>query len=191
MKLRSSPAKDHQKDSPLKSQGIIKNSLKERCCFIDPEIDRIRHCFPANTVFKPFDPTIRSDFVSETWVAFPVTPFSIGYSYPFPEFTKSFFSLTGISYIQVMPMMWRVLFTLERIIEQEDIEFGMSELSELYNLVSHGSHRFLFKHKPGEPHPILKTTKNDNKWKKRFFFVGRDSIPMGRISLEHGPLMVG
>ncbi|KAJ0886535.1 hypothetical protein HanRHA438_Chr09g0380531 [Helianthus annuus] len=69
---------------------------------------------------------------------------------------------------------------MERIIEQEDIELGMSELAELYNLVSHGSHRFLFKHKPGEAHPILKTTKNNTNWKKRFFFVRRDSIPDGK-----------
>ncbi|MFS7967967.1 hypothetical protein Hanom_Chr09g00792021 [Helianthus anomalus] len=83
-------------------------------------------------------------------------------------------------YIQTMPMMWRVLYTLENIIEQEGIELGMSELAELYNIVSHGSHRYLLKHKPGEPHPILKTTKNDTNWKKHFFFVRRDSILNGK-----------
>ncbi|MFS7929435.1 putative dTDP-glucose 4,6-dehydratase, NAD(P)-binding domain, NAD(P)-binding domain superfamily [Helianthus anomalus] len=124
MMLRSSPAKDHKKDSPLKSQRIIKDSMRERCCFTDPQIDRIRHCFPANTIFKAFDPTILSDFISETWVAFPVTPFTIGYSYPFPDFTQSFFSLTDISYIQAIPMMWRVLHTLERIIEQQDLSLS-------------------------------------------------------------------
>ncbi|KAM0040811.1 hypothetical protein Hdeb2414_s0012g00398521 [Helianthus debilis subsp. tardiflorus] len=117
MMLRNPPAKDHQKNSPLKSQGIIKDSAKERCCFTDPQIDTIRYCFPANTIFKSFDPTALSDHVSETWIAFPVTPFTIGYSYPFPAFTQSFFSLTGISYIQAMPMIWRVLYTLEKIIE--------------------------------------------------------------------------
>ncbi|KAJ0820207.1 hypothetical protein HanPSC8_Chr16g0705161 [Helianthus annuus] len=180
MMLRSSPAKDHKKDSPLKSQGIIEDSAKERCSFSEPQIDRIRHYFLASTVFKTFDPTVLSDFVSETWVAFPVTPFMIGYSYPFPDFTQSFFSLTGISYIQAMPMMWRVLYTLERIIEHEGIDLGMSELAEMYNLLSNGSHRYLFKHKPGEEHPIFKTTKNDTKWKRRFFFVRRDSIPDGK-----------
>ncbi|KAJ0880380.1 hypothetical protein HanRHA438_Chr10g0462451 [Helianthus annuus] len=77
-------------------------------------------------------------------------------------------------------MMWRVLYTLESIIEQAYIELGMSELAELYNLVSHGSHRYLFKHKPGDAHPILKTTKNDTNWKKRFFFIRRNSIPDGK-----------
>ncbi|XP_035839554.1 uncharacterized protein LOC118487124 [Helianthus annuus] len=62
-----------------------------------------------------------------------------------------------------MATMWRVLYALERIIEQEDIELGMLEFAELYNLMSHGFHRYLFKHKPGDAHPILKTTKNDTK----------------------------
>ncbi|MFS7953308.1 hypothetical protein Hanom_Chr07g00616991 [Helianthus anomalus] len=55
----------------------------------------------------------------------------------------------------------------------------MSELSQLYNLVSHGSYRYLFKSKPQQPHPILKTTKNDTHWRNQFFFVRRDSIPNG------------
>ncbi|KAJ0560933.1 hypothetical protein HanHA300_Chr06g0217031 [Helianthus annuus] len=98
-------------------------------------------------------------------------------------------------YIQAMPMMWRVLYTLENIIEQEGVEIGVSELSRLYNIVSHGSYLFLFKHKPSQPHLILKTTKNDTHWRNKFFFVRRDSIPDGKdlpkkwitqaISLSH------
>ncbi|KAJ0861985.1 hypothetical protein HanPSC8_Chr12g0512941 [Helianthus annuus] len=180
MLLRNSPHKDSKKDSPLKSQGIIKDSPTERCCFTDAHIDKIRHCFPANVVFKSFDPSALSDSVSNTWVAFPATPFTIGYSYPFPSFTQSFFSLTGISYIQAMPMIWRVLYTFERIIEQEGIDLGMAELAEFYDLTTFGSHRYLLKRKAGEDHPIFKVTKNDTNWKRRFFFVKRDSIPDGK-----------
>ncbi|MFS7893992.1 hypothetical protein Hanom_Chr00s001273g01678301 [Helianthus anomalus] len=80
-----------------------------------------------------------------------------------------------------MPMVWRVLYTLENIIEQEGIYIyrGLSELSLLYNLVSHGSHCFLFKHKPGQAQPILKTTKIDSNWRNQFFFIRKDSIPDG------------
>ncbi|KAJ0588960.1 hypothetical protein HanIR_Chr04g0180711 [Helianthus annuus] len=180
MMLRKSLAKDLKKNTPLKGQGIIKDSPNERCCFTDPQIDKFRHCFPVNTFFKPFDPTVLSDYTSETWVAFPVTPFTIGYSYPFPQFTQSFFSLSGISYIQAMPMIWRVLYTLERIIEQEGIDLGMSELAEMYDLTTFGSYRYLFKRKAGEEHPIFKATKNGTNWKRRFFFVRRDTIPNGK-----------
>ncbi|MFS7955567.1 hypothetical protein Hanom_Chr07g00644171 [Helianthus anomalus] len=78
-----------------------------------------------------------------------------------------------------MSMLWRVLFTLEQIIEHESIDIVLSELSHMYNLVSHGSHRFLFKHKPQQPHPLLKVTKNNTNWRNQFFFVRRDSIPNG------------
>ncbi|KAJ0681771.1 hypothetical protein HanPI659440_Chr16g0639831 [Helianthus annuus] len=179
MLLRNSPHKDSKKDSPLKSQGIIKDSPMERCCFTDAHVDRIRHCFPADAVFKSFTSTALSDFISDTWVIFPATPFIIGYSYPFPAFTQSFFSLTGISYIQAMPMIWRVLYTFERIIEQEGIDLGMAELAALYDLTTFGSHRYLLKRKAGEDHPVLRVTKNDTNWKRRFFFVRRDSLPNG------------
>ncbi|KAF5754839.1 hypothetical protein HanXRQr2_Chr17g0795781 [Helianthus annuus] len=179
MLLRNSPHKDHRKSSPLKGQGIIKDSPTERCCYTDALIDRIRHCFPADTVFKSFSSTALSDFISDTWVIFPATPFTIGYSYPFPAFTQSFFSLTGISYIQAVPMIWRVLYTFERIIEQEGIDLGMAELAKLYDLTTFGSHRYLLKRKAREDHPVLKVTKNDTNWKRRFFFVRRDSLPDG------------
>ncbi|KAF5756065.1 hypothetical protein HanXRQr2_Chr17g0810211 [Helianthus annuus] len=179
MNLRSSHAKDPKKESPLKSQGVTKNPSLELCRFTDPEIDRIRHCFPEGTIFRPFDSSMKSDCVSDAWITFPATPFLIGFNYPFPVLTQAFFTLTDMCYIQAMPMMWRVFYTLENIIEQEGVEIGLSKLSQLYNLVSHGSHHFLFKHKPGKANPILKTTKNDSKWRNQFFFVKRNSIPNG------------
>ncbi|KAF5795911.1 hypothetical protein HanXRQr2_Chr08g0345231 [Helianthus annuus] len=56
----------------------------------------------------------------------------------------------------------------------------MAELAEMYDLTTFGSHRYLFKRKAGEDHPVLKVTKNDTNWKHRFFFVRRDTIPDGK-----------
>ncbi|MFS7948971.1 hypothetical protein Hanom_Chr06g00566061 [Helianthus anomalus] len=78
-----------------------------------------------------------------------------------------------------MSMPWRVLYTFEQIISEEGLDFNLSELSRLYNLVSHGSHRFLFKAKPQQPLPLFKTTTNDTSWRNQFFFVTRDTIPLG------------
>ncbi|MFS7953582.1 hypothetical protein Hanom_Chr07g00620451 [Helianthus anomalus] len=122
----------------------------ELCRFTDPEIDRLRHGFPEGTVFKPFASSMKSDCISDVWITFPAFPFHIGFTYPFPFFTQSFITLTGLCYVQAMPMVWRVF---------------------------HGSHRFLFKSKPGQAHPIPKTTKNVSNWRNQFLFVGRDSIP--------------
>ncbi|MFS7921470.1 hypothetical protein Hanom_Chr03g00237131 [Helianthus anomalus] len=95
--------------------------------------------------------------------------------------TRGFFTLTGLCYIQAMPMVWRILYTLEHIFEQEGIDIGMSELSQLYNLVNHGSYQYLFKSKPDQPHPILKATKNDTNWRNQFFSVRRDSVLYGKL----------
>ncbi|MFS7944548.1 hypothetical protein Hanom_Chr06g00513481 [Helianthus anomalus] len=130
MNLRSSPAKDPKKESPPKSQGITKNPSLELCCFTDPEIDSLRHCLLEGTIFRPFDSSMKSDCVSDVWITFPASPFQIGFTYPFPFLTQSFFTLTVLCYIQAMTMVWRVLYTLENIIEQEEIDIGLSELSQ-------------------------------------------------------------
>ena len=191
MLLRNSPHKDPKKNSPLKSQGIIKDSPTERCCFTDPYIDKIRHCFPANTLFKSFDPTALSDYISETWVAFPVTPFLIGYSYPFPQFTQSFFSLTGISYIQAMPMIWRVLYTLERIIGQEGIDLGMAELAEMYDLTTFGSTDICSSEKLERIILSSKLPRTTRTGSDGSFLLGEIPSLMGRICPKSGLLMVG
>ncbi|KAJ0715612.1 hypothetical protein HanPI659440_Chr13g0503241 [Helianthus annuus] len=144
MGTHSSPAKNPDHHSPLKSQGLTKNPSMELCRFTDPDIDRLCSCFPDGTIFRPFDSSTKSDPVSDVWVTFPATPFLIGFIYPFPALIEGFFTLTGLCYIQAMPMVWRILYTLEHIIEQEGIDIGMSELSQLYNLVSHGSYQDLF-----------------------------------------------
>ncbi|KAL9992275.1 hypothetical protein Hdeb2414_s0011g00362791 [Helianthus debilis subsp. tardiflorus] len=161
MSTHSSPAKNPDNNSPLKSQGLTKNPSMKLCRFTDPEVDQFRSFFPDDTIFRPFDSSSKSDCVSDTWITFPAAPFQIGFTYPFPILTQGFFTLTGLCYIQAMPMVWRVLYTLEHIIEQEGIDIGMSKLSQLYNLVSHSSYRYLFTSNPQKSQPILKTTKND------------------------------
>ncbi|KAJ0747495.1 hypothetical protein HanOQP8_Chr05g0190131 [Helianthus annuus] len=124
MTTRSSPANNPKKESPQKSQGLIKNPSMELCHFTDLEIDQLCHCFPDGTIFQPFDSTIKSDCEFESWATFPAAPFQIGYNYPFPAFMQSFLTLTSLCYIQAMPMLWRVLFTLEHIIEDEAISLS-------------------------------------------------------------------
>ncbi|MFS7921469.1 hypothetical protein Hanom_Chr03g00237141 [Helianthus anomalus] len=63
MTLRSSPAKNPDHHSPLKSQGLTKNPSMELCQFTDPDIDQLRPCFPDGTIFRPFDSSTKSDCV--------------------------------------------------------------------------------------------------------------------------------
>ncbi|KAM0019173.1 hypothetical protein Hdeb2414_s0026g00682481 [Helianthus debilis subsp. tardiflorus] len=179
MANRSSPDKSLEMDNVPQSQNLLRNPSSELCKFTDPKIDGLFSCLPPETIFRLFDSSMSSDVVSPTCVCFPALPFFLGYSYPFPNLTKRIFTLTGISYSQSMPMFWMVLHTIEQIISTEGLDLNLSELSNLYSLITHGSHRFLFKAKSHQPLPILKTTQNDSTWKYQFFFVRRDFIPQG------------
>ncbi|KAJ0715060.1 hypothetical protein HanPI659440_Chr13g0496761 [Helianthus annuus] len=170
MGTKSSLGTSLEKDNSLNSQNLLMNLSLEICKFTDPEIENLAPCFPPKTVFRPFDPSARSDVVSPVWFCFPALPFILGYSYPFPDLTQRFFTLTNISYSQAMLMLCRALYTIEEILITEDLDFGLSELSFLYSLVTDGSSRVLFKAKPHQPLPILKTTQNDCTWKNQFFF---------------------
>ncbi|KAJ0743710.1 hypothetical protein HanPI659440_Chr10g0379111 [Helianthus annuus] len=78
-----------------------------------------------------------------------------------------------------MTILWRALFTIEEVNGREGLQFDVPELAYVYTLVTHGSNRFLFKSKPHQPIPVLKTTKNDSSWKNQFFFIKTDSLPEG------------
>ncbi|MFS7939023.1 hypothetical protein Hanom_Chr05g00446781 [Helianthus anomalus] len=156
MANRSSLDKSLEMDNVPQSQNLLRNPSSELWKFIDPKIEGLLSCFPPENIFRLFDSSMKSDVVSPTCVCFPALPFFLGYSYPFPGLNKRIFTLTGISYSHTMPMLWTVLHTIEQIINTEGLHFNLSELYHLYSLITHGSHRFLFKTKPHQPFPIFK-----------------------------------
>ncbi|KAM0051552.1 hypothetical protein Hdeb2414_s0007g00237861 [Helianthus debilis subsp. tardiflorus] len=166
-------------DDTLKSQNLLKDPYSEICKFTDPEIQNLKSCFPPKTIFRSFDSSVRSVAVSETLICFPALSFLVRFLYPFHYLTHNVFEHTGISNRQAMPMLWRALFTREGIIEKEGLQFDLPESAYLYTLVTHVSNLFLFKSKPHQPIPVLKTTRNDSSWRNQFFFIRRDSIPEG------------
>ncbi|KAJ0715398.1 hypothetical protein HanPI659440_Chr13g0500681 [Helianthus annuus] len=161
-------------------QNLLKNPEKEICAFDNADIAALRAsgAFPDNTVFRPFDRSIRSDVSSTEWVCFPAYPFSLGLRYPFPEFMMQFFRTTGISFAQTMPMVWRVLIVLNQIKNLHCSDLRIEDLPIAYRLRSHGSSRFLLFSTSSKP-LILKATKNEDGWQRKFFFVKRDSIAEG------------
>ncbi|KAF5759357.1 hypothetical protein HanXRQr2_Chr16g0740281 [Helianthus annuus] len=161
-------------------QNLLKNPEKEVCAFDNADIAALRasSAFPDNTVFRPFDRSIRSDVSSAEWVCFPAYPFSLGLRYPFPEFMMQLFRTTGISFAQTMPMVWRVLIILNQIKNLHCSDLCIEDMPIAYRLRSHGSSRFLLFSTSSKP-LILKATKNEDGWQRKFFFVKRDSIAEG------------
>ncbi|MFS7935697.1 hypothetical protein Hanom_Chr05g00406601 [Helianthus anomalus] len=83
MANRSSPDKSLDMDSVPQSQNLLINPSSELYKFTNPEIEGLFTCFPPDTIFRPFDSSMKSDAVSPTWVCFPTLPFLLGYSNPF------------------------------------------------------------------------------------------------------------
>ncbi|MFS7990344.1 hypothetical protein Hanom_Chr11g01057691 [Helianthus anomalus] len=134
--------------------------------------------FPNGAVIRSFDQTLRSDASSDEWICFSAYPFSLGLRYPFPEFMMQFFRITGLSFAQTMPMVWRVLVVLNQIKTFHVPDLCIEDIHITYRLRSHGSNRFLLSSTSNNP-LILKVTKNEDEWKRKFFFVRRDSITEG------------
>ena len=162
-------------------QGLIPATDEDQCLFKDSDIRVLKESglLPAGAVIRPFDPKVKADFSSETWVCFFYYPFSIGLSYPFSPLIQEFFDVTGFSYSQVMPMVWRVLTTIDRLNGTHGLSIGVPEIAATYNLRTHGSFRYCLQSKSSRFYMVPKVSISDPDWKKHFFFVRRDSIPDG------------
>lgn len=168
-------------DDDFIDQGIL--SYEETCSFGDDDIESLglNGAFPSKVVFRPFDPLIQLEFVSPTWVCFLEYPFSLGLKYPFPRTISKFFRVTGISYIQAMPIVWRILYWIDQINQSKGLDIGLLELACVYDLTTFGNSRFLLKFKTHRTPLVLKTKQNDGSWKGKYLFLRRDFVPNGDL----------
>ncbi|KAI3754267.1 hypothetical protein L1987_54047 [Smallanthus sonchifolius] len=102
-------------------------------------------------------------------------------SFPFPSLINDFFEITSLSYSQVMPMVWRILFLLDKLNRSHSLTIGIPELASVYNLRTHGHSRFLLQLKKGQIPLVQKATQNDGDWRGKYFFVKRASISGGDL----------
>ncbi|KAJ0697031.1 hypothetical protein HanOQP8_Chr10g0368031 [Helianthus annuus] len=129
----------------LESQNLLREPEKEICSFNNADIAALKDsgAFPAWVIICPFHREVRSNAASNEWVCFLAYPFSLGLRYPFPAFISRFFELTGLSYAQTMPMVWRVLMVLDQIKSRHVPDLCVEDLPIAYRLCSHGNSRFL------------------------------------------------
>ncbi|MFS7951131.1 hypothetical protein Hanom_Chr07g00591351 [Helianthus anomalus] len=161
-------------------QNLLKDLGKEVCSFDNADISALRasDAFPPGAIIRPFDRNIRSDVSSKESICFFAYPFSIGLRYHLSDFIVRFYHLTGLSFAQTMPMVWRVLVVLDQIMTHHIPDLCIEDLPIAYRLRSHGSSRFFLFSTSKNP-LVLKATKNEDEWKRKFFFVKRESIDKG------------
>ena len=88
-------------------------------------------------------------------------------------------SSTNMSYGQASPMLWRILYVLNIIMADKKLELKVPDLSIVYTLTTFGSGFYILKVKDKNKRLIGEVTQNDDHWKNRFFFVKRESLPVG------------
>ncbi|KAF5786149.1 hypothetical protein HanRHA438_Chr10g0449351 [Helianthus annuus] len=161
-------------------QNLLKNPEKEICSFDNTDIAALRAsgAFLDGAVIRPFDRTLRSDVSSKEWICFSAYPFSPGLRYSFPEFMMQFFCITGLSFAQTMPVVWRVLIVLNQIKTYHVPDLCIEDIPIAYRLRSHGNNRFLLFSTSNNP-LIFKVTQNEDEWKRKFLFFRCDSIAEG------------
>lgn len=98
--------------------------------------------FSNEVFFKPFDPKSQPDLASLSWLYFSGYPFGLGLKYPFPRVISKFFEITQISYIQAMPIVWRVLFWIEKLNQSRGLDIVLVKLAHVYDVATFGNSRF-------------------------------------------------
>ena len=160
---------------------ILEHDPKNDNALDDSQLDisKSGNRFPSSVIFLDFDPTLKSDRVSKTWVCFPEYPFNLGLSYPFPPLITEFFKITKLCFPQLMPMGWRLLISLISLNQKYGLNIGIPEIAYVYILRTHGSSRFVFHRKSDKKALIVTLSLTEPEWRSRFFFVKRSSIPDG------------
>lgn len=142
-------------------QGILDHD--EVCSIEDEDMKSLKAngAFPSDRIFRSFDPSIQLDFVSSSWVCFHEHPFSLVFKYNFSGIDSNFFQPTKFSYIHVIPIIWRILYWIERVNLSYNLDIGLTELAFVYDLSTFGSFCFLLRVKTNKPPVISKTKHND------------------------------
>ncbi|MFS7914966.1 hypothetical protein Hanom_Chr02g00159741 [Helianthus anomalus] len=67
-----------------------------------------------------------------------------------------------MSYAQTMPVIWRVLYVLNKLADSHGLNFGIQDLSSVYSPRTLGFSRCVFQILLGQFYMVLRATQNDN-----------------------------
>lgn len=133
--------------------------------------------FPSEVEFLIPDENELAETKKRGWICFFEYPFRIGLKFPFSPFIRSFFQSTKILPCQLMPSIWRMLVSIERLTEKFGLSLHSSVVWESYSLIEFDIGRYIFRVRKNCPPLIYGTsTANDRGWRSRFFFVNLGSL---------------
>ncbi|KAK0605014.1 hypothetical protein LWI29_021842 [Acer saccharum] len=100
-------------------------------------------------------------------------PFKLGLRFPIPLLARQLLNFFEIALSQLMPNGWRILLSLEVLIERQKLDFSFENFLYTYHLKEHdtdcGRYMIVAQHHRG--HLISELTTRDPDWKPKFFFT--------------------
>ncbi|CAH9133902.1 unnamed protein product, partial [Cuscuta epithymum] len=164
----------------FQSQGVFETKNLRAADLRSKDLEEIRssYGFPPSAQIRFPARGERVDWVSPGWLNFYQYPFEkLGVRFPFSELVKGFIARAQISPCQIMPQAWRLLRSLEYLIEKHNLQYSAEDLSFTYDLRTSGRGRFTLVTKAGADPIILGiNSANDRGWITKFFFVEKASL---------------
>ena len=136
--------------------------------------------FPEGHVYRIPEEDERADAQDADWLAFFEYPFKIGHKFPFSSLVQDVLSFWRLSPSQIMPSGWRLLRSLDRIIDRfPEIGFSFEVFEYNYYPFRSRSNLYSFRVRTGRKPLVSRLDVNDRGWKHRFFFVDVESLGFG------------
>ena len=136
--------------------------------------------FPEGHVYRIPEDDERADAQDADWLTFFEYPFKIGHKFPFSGLVQDALSFWSLSPSQIMPSGWRLLRSLDRIIDRfPEIGFSFEVFEYNYYPFRSRSNLYSFRVRTGRKPLVSRLDVNDRGWKHRFFFVDVESLGFG------------
>ena len=136
--------------------------------------------FPEGHVYRIQEEDERADAQDADWLTFFEYPFKIGHKFPFSSLVQDTLSFWNLSPSQIMSSGWRLLRSLDRIIDRfPEIGFSFEVFEYNYYPFRSRSNLYSFRVRTGRKPLVSRLDVNDRGWKHRFFFVGVESLGFG------------
>lgn len=132
--------------------------------------------FPDDTEVVSTSEGISADCFHPDWLCFHEFPFTLGLKLPFPKLMNDFLVETKICPGQLMPNVWRILFSLNHLSSKFGFEIHASDLMVPYSWRMRKG-RVNLQIKKGASHLIFDVKEtNDRGWPEQYFFVKMSPI---------------
>ncbi|KAK9724012.1 hypothetical protein RND81_05G041400 [Saponaria officinalis] len=173
---------DDAGDEAFVSQKILGGGESYDCVLTPDDEGFVREVFGFGdeVVFRIPRGGERPDSLRRGWVCLFSYPFLLGLRFSFPTFIQDFFRYYHLSPGQILPHAWRILLSINALLEDYGWELSIDDVGGHYTVRPVGPGRFTLRTVEGSEGLItLAGGSNDRGWTHQYIFVRVDTLGPG------------